>query len=72
MDLATRIAQDEEQDQDQGQKQAQDQGQDQDQGEKQAKKYASLRAAVITAASKNPEARAAFMPLLQAVKSLDV
>ncbi len=72
MDLATKIAQDEEQDEDQGQKQAQDQGQDQDQGEKQAKKYASLRAAVISAAQKNPEARAAFMPVLQAVKSLDV
>jgi len=73
MDLATRVAQDEEQDQDQGQKQAQDQGQDdQDQGEKQAKKYASLRAAVISAAQQNPEARAAFMPVLQAVKSLDV
>lgn len=71
MDLATRLAQDEGQ-QDQGQqKQAQDQQQDQGQ-EKQASKYASLRSAVIQAAHKNPDARTAFLPVLQAVKGLDV
>jgi hypothetical protein len=75
MDLASKVAQDEGQDdQGQQQKQAQDdqQGQ-QDQGQKQAAdKYAGLRSAVIQAASKNPEARAAFIPVLQAIKSLDV
>jgi len=74
MDLASKVAQEEGQDDDQGQqKQAQDdqEGQ-QDQGQKQANKYAGLRSAVIKAASDNPAARAAFIPVLQAIKSLDV
>lgn len=75
MDLASKVAEDEGQDEDQGQqKQAQDddQGQ-QDQGQKQAaNKYAGLRSAVIKAAHENPESRAAFIPVLQAIKSLDV
>jgi hypothetical protein len=71
MDLATRVAQDE-QDEDQGQqKQAQDDQDQQDQGQKQASRYASLRSAVIQAASKAPESRPAFVPVLQAIKGLD-
>jgi hypothetical protein len=74
MDLASKVAEDEGQDQDQGQqKQAQDDQTQQDQGQKQAAdKYAGLRSAVIKAASENPAARAAFIPVLQAIKGLDV
>ena len=61
MDLANKVAQDE---QDQGQ---QDQGQ---QKQAAADKYASLRSTVIQVAAKNPEARAAFLPILQAIKGL--
>jgi hypothetical protein len=73
MDLASKVAEDEEQDDQSQQKQAQDDQSQQNQGQKQAAdKYAGLRSAVIKAASENPEARPAFIPVLQAIKSLDV
>lgn len=64
MELASKVAQDEQDDDEEKQ------GQEQQKKEAATEKYAALRSAVIKAAQAHPQARPAFLPVLHTIKNL--